>query len=60
MKDKINSYFATLLITIFGAAAALLIVRVAVADTATPYIVRAMRGTEASYAPLKKTLLNAR
>ncbi|MFA5942683.1 MAG: hypothetical protein WC798_03370 [Candidatus Paceibacterota bacterium] len=33
MKDKINAYFAILLITIFGAGATLLIVRVAYANT---------------------------
>ena len=29
MKDKINTYFAVLIITIFGAGAALIIIRVA-------------------------------
>lgn len=33
MKDRINSYFAILLITIAGAGAALLIIRVAYANT---------------------------
>lgn len=35
MKEKINAYFAVLLITIFGAGAASIIVRVANTDTMT-------------------------
>lgn len=35
MKEKINAYFAALLITVFGAGAASIIVHVANADTMT-------------------------
>ncbi len=35
MKEKINAYFAVLLITVFGAGAASIIVHVASADTMT-------------------------
>ena len=44
MKEKINSYFAVLIITIAGAGATMLIVHVANADTA--YLVL---GNEAQY-----------
>lgn len=44
MKEKINSYFAVLIITIVGAGAAMLIVHIAYADTS--YLVL---GNEAQY-----------
>lgn len=53
MKDKINAYFAVLLITIAGAGAAWLIVRLATTDTLTTKI----GGSEAKYAPLQKSIL---
>lgn len=53
MKDKINTYIATLLITIAGAGATLLIVHVVFANTFP-----ALAGGESQYAPLQKTLLN--
>jgi hypothetical protein len=50
MTAKINSYFATLLITIWGAGAALLIIHAAYANNAAA----AFEGSEASYAQLLK------
>ena len=54
MKNKINAYFATLIITICGGIAALTIVRVALAG-APPAIIVA--GNEASYHALQKSIL---
>lgn len=45
MKNTINSYFATLIITIFGAGAALTIIHVANSST----IAATIGGSEASY-----------
>jgi hypothetical protein len=53
MKEKINFYFAILVITVFGAGATLLIVRVATANTA-PVVVK---GSEASYTSLQTSIL---
>lgn len=53
MKDKINSYFAVLLITIAGAGATLLIVHIAVSDTLTMTI----SGNEAKYIQLQRSIL---
>lgn len=52
MKDRINTYFAVLLITLAGAGAAWFIVRIA--DRKAPVI---RPDTEASYAPLKESIL---
>lgn len=52
MKEKINSYFAILLITIAGAGAALLIVHIAYSDAFDTF-----GGSEAAYAPLQKSIL---
>ncbi|MDE2173425.1 MAG: hypothetical protein KGJ31_02395 [Patescibacteria group bacterium] len=52
MKDKINSYFAVLLITIAGAGATMIIVRVANTDTST-----FATGSEAQYASLQNSIL---
>ena len=53
MKDKINSYFAVLIITIFGAGAALIIMRVATQNT----IIIIHSNSEASYAKLQQSIL---
>ncbi len=53
MKERINSYFAILFITIIGGGAALIIVDVATTDIVT----EAFRGSEAAYAPLQKSIL---
>lgn len=53
MKDKINSYFAVLLITIIGSGAALLIV-----DIGTSVVVAStISGHDANYAALEQSLL---
>ncbi len=52
MKEKINSYFAVLLITIAGAGAALLIVHVAYDNAFANF-----GGSEAAYAPLQESIL---
>jgi hypothetical protein len=54
MKDTVNSYFATLLIVIAGAAAAWFIMRLANSDSFSATI----NGSEASYAPLQQSILN--
>lgn len=54
MKDKINTYFAILLVTIAGAGAALLIVHISVAKT--PVVETGYN--EASYSSLKESILN--
>ena len=53
MKDKVNTYFAVLIIVIAGANAAWVIVRVATTDILTTAVI----GSEASYAPLQKSIL---
>lgn len=54
MKDKINSYFAVLIITIAGAGATMLIVHVAYANTSALVF-----GTEAQYlVPQDSTIKN--
>ena len=53
MKDKINSYFAVLLITIAGSGAALFIVHIATTDV----IATAFRGSEDTYASLQQSIL---
>jgi len=54
MKEKINAYFAVLLVTIAGSGAALLIVHIATTDV----LVAAARDTEANYAALRQSILN--
>ncbi len=54
MKDRINSYFATLIITIAGASAVWLIVNIAYSDTLSA----TFDGSEAEYAPLQQSILN--
>ena len=54
MKERINSYFAVLIITVAGAGAAWLIIHLATADTLTANF----GGAEAKYAPLQKSILN--
>jgi len=56
MKATINTYFATLLVTIAGAGATLLIVHIATADA----VDSAMQGTEGSYAALQQSILKNR
>ncbi len=53
LKEKINSYFAVLLITIAGAGATLLIVHVANADTSAI----AIGANEVQYASLQHSIL---
>lgn len=53
MRDKINSYFAILIITIAGALATLLIVHVATNNTLSATV----NGSEANYASLQKSIL---
>jgi hypothetical protein len=53
MKDKINSYFAILLVTIAGAGATWFIVHIA-SDNA---LASTMGGSEASYASLQQSIL---
>ncbi|MHB1769900.1 MAG: hypothetical protein ACYCPH_02350 [Minisyncoccota bacterium] len=53
MKERINSYFAILLITIAGAGATLIIVHVAQTKT----LGNIVNGSEASYAPLQQSIL---
>ncbi len=52
MKDKVNTYFAILLIAIAGAAAAWVIIRLAIERTTI-----IAPDSEASYAPLKESIL---
>lgn len=54
MKNRINAYFAVLLITLIGSGAALLIVHVATANTFTT----TLGGSEAGYASLQQSILN--
>ena len=54
MKETINTYFATLIIAIFGAGAALLIVHVANSSTLTS----TFSSSEASYSSLQQSILN--
>lgn len=55
MKDKINSYFAVLLITIAGSGATLLIVHIATSDT----LAATFAGSEANYyTSLQQPVLN--
>lgn len=54
MKEKINSYFAVLLITIAGAGATLLIVHIA--NTGDSYM--ASVGNNSATASLQKSILN--
>ncbi|MDP2651699.1 MAG: hypothetical protein Q8O94_01015 [bacterium] len=54
MKNTVNSYFATLIIVIAGAAAVWTIIQVANSNTLTTIII----GSEASYAPLQDSILN--
>lgn len=53
MKETINTYFATLIITIFGAGAALLIVHLANSDT----LATSFSGSEAGYSSLQQSIL---
>jgi hypothetical protein len=53
MKETINTYFATLIITIFGAGAALLIVHLASSDT----LAASFNNNEASYSALQQSIL---
>lgn len=52
MKDRVNTYFAILLITIAGAAATWVIIRIATLRTTT-----VTPDSEASYAPLRESIL---
>jgi len=54
MKDKVNTYFAVLLITVAGAAAAWLIVHFTYTETLTAIF----NGSEANYASLQQSILN--
>lgn len=54
MKFKINTYFATLLVTVVGAGASLIIIHVANANT----FVTTMGGSEAAYTSLQDSILN--
>lgn len=54
MKYKINAYFATLLVTIAGAGATMLIIHVAYANT----FEITLSGNEAAYSSLKESILN--
>lgn len=53
MKYKINTYFAVLIVTIFGVAAALIIMNVATRNT----IIIIHSDSEASYEQLKQSIL---
>ena len=53
MKDKINSYFAILIITIAGAGATTLIVHVAGSQT----LIATMQGSGAHYTALQNSIL---
>ena len=53
MKWRLNSYFAVLIITIFGAFASWLIVHVAYANT----FATTMGGSEAGYSSLQQSIL---
>ena len=53
MKDRINSYFAILLITIAGSGATLIIVHFA--NTTT--LASTISGSEAHYGPLQQSIL---
>jgi len=53
MKSRVNSYLAALFITVAGAGAAMLVIRIADAD-ASHFIAR----NDASHALLKQSLLN--
>lgn len=52
MKEKINTYFAVLLITIAGAGAALLIIHIATTETTI-----VTTSNEADYTALKESIL---
>ena len=52
MKEKINTYFAVLLITIAGSGAAMLIIHVAYANSDA-----FVAGNEGQYASLQKSIL---
>lgn len=54
MKEKINSYLATLIIVIMGAAAVWVIMRIADANSFTTTTVS---GSEKSYEKLKQSIL---
>lgn len=54
MKDRINSYFAILIITIAGSAATFLIVHIATTDA----LAANFGGSEASYASLQQSILD--
>lgn len=54
MKDKINAYFAVLLITIAGSGATLLIVHIATSET----LLATFSGNETTYAALQQSILN--
>jgi len=55
MKSKINTYFATLLVTIAGAGAALLIIHVANSNTLNVTV----GGSEKEYQSLKESILHS-
>jgi len=56
MKEKVNTYFAVLLITIFGALAAFAIVDIATTDV----IAAATSGSTQTYEALRESILNNR
>lgn len=53
MKSRVNSYLAILCITVLGAGATMLIIRIANADAS-----RIIGGSEANYASLQRSILN--
>ena len=53
MTEKINSYFAVLLITIAGACASLLIIRISNSST----LATTFNGSEAHYSSLQQSIL---
>lgn len=54
--SRVNTYFAVLLITIFGSGAVLIIVEIAT----TNIIASAVTGNEASYISLQQSILKSR
>lgn len=52
MKSRVNSYLAVLFITILGAGATMLIIRIADTDAS-----RIIGGSEANYASLQRSIL---
>ncbi|MFA6519838.1 MAG: hypothetical protein WCT41_03405 [Candidatus Paceibacterota bacterium] len=57
MKDKVNSYFATLILLIAGLGAAWLIYRLATTNNLKNAVTGTGVGTEASYSQLQQSIL---